>query len=296
MTRLSAQYVWVAQALHKDASSFIPAEKLPVLHDAVVQACDARDGVKDGVLENPSGCKFDPMALECKSGDSPSCLTSSQVEAARKVYSGSINPRTKEIVYPGLALGSELGWSVGVGQVTPEPIALATGIFKYVIFNDPSWDYRTFDFDRDTARSDKVGTAGIDAIDPDLSEFFSRGGKLIQYHGWTDPGISPQNSINYYQNVVRAVRGSSKVDDSYRLFMVPGMDHCRGGEGADTFDVLSAIDQWVEQKKAPERMTASRVRSGKTDRTRPLCPYPQVAVYSGAGSTDDAGNFTCRVP
>jgi feruloyl esterase len=294
MTRLSSWTVWVAQAMRKEPGSFIPPAKLPILHNAVLAACDARDGVKDGIVEDPARCQFDPRVVECKGEDGPNCLTAAQVDAVRKVYSGPVNPRTKEVVYPGMALGGELGWATGVGAVTPEPMALATGIFKFVVFKDPNWDYKTYDFDRDTALSDKVDGGTVNAIDPNLAAFFNRGGKLLQYHGWADPGISPVNSINYYKAVAAKLGGVSTLQDKYRLFMLPGMDHCRGGEGPDTFDALGAMDQWVDHKKAPDRIVASRVRGGKTDRTRPLCPYPQVAIYNGSGSTDDAASFTCK--
>jgi feruloyl esterase len=294
MTRLSAQYVWVGQALHKEEGSFIPPAKLPVLHNAVLQACDAQDGVKDGILEDPARCKFDPKVVECKGADGPTCLTPAQVTAARAVYSASTNPRTKEILYPGLAPGGELGWATGVGQVVPEPMALATGIFKFLVFKNANWDYRTFNFDRDSAVADKMDNGTTNAIDPNLKPFFDRGGKLLQYHGWSDPGISPLNSINYYKSVVSRIGGIEKAHDSYRLFMVPGMDHCRGGEGPDTFDAIGTIEQWAENKQAPERIVASRIKDGKPDRTRPLCPYPQVAVYKGSGSTDEAANFECK--
>ena len=295
MSRLSAQFIWVSQALHKEPGSFIPPDKLQVLHSGVVNACDARDGVNDGVLENPASCKFDPAVLACKGTDTSSCLTPPQVEAARQIYGGSMNPRTKQALFPGLAPGGELGWSEGVGQAMKEPIPLVTGIFKFVVFNDPNWNYQSFDFDKDIARSDQAGRS-IDAIEPNLKTFFNRGGKLLQYHGWADPGIPPQNSINYYTSVLAANGGASKVSDSYRLFMVPGMNHCGGGAGPDRFDALSALDTWVEQKQPPNQILASRNRDGTVDRTRPLCPYPQVAVYQGSGSTDDAMNFTCRVP
>lgn len=293
MTRLSAQFVWVAQALHKEAGSFIPPAKLPALHDAVLQACDARDGVKDGVLEDPTRCLFNPNVLACKGGDGPACLTPPQVEAARAIYNPSINPRTRQALYPGLVPGGELGWATGVGPVVQEPMSLATGIFKYTTFRSENWDWRTFDFDRDSALADKIDAGTTNAIDPNLRPFFDRGGKLLQYHGWADPGITPLNSINYYKSVAEKI-GVTKLGDSYRLFMVPGMDHCRGGEGPDTFDDLGALDRWVENKQPPEQIVASRRRNGKVDRTRPLCPYPQVAVYKGTGSTDEAANFSCK--
>jgi feruloyl esterase len=142
--------------------------------------------------------------------------------------------------------------------------------------------------------AEQIDNGTINALDPNLKEFFDRGGKLIQYHGWSDPQISPGASVWYYKSVLEMNGGAGKVHDSYRLFMVPGMAHCGGGEGPNTFDTLTALEQWVEQKKAPGQIVASRVRDGKVDRTRPLCPYPQVATYKGSGSTDDAANFVCK--
>jgi feruloyl esterase len=292
-THLSAQYVWIGQAIHNNEAGLVPASKLPLIHEAAIAACDALDGVKDGVLEDPRRCHFDPKTLECKGADGPACLTTPQVDLVRRVYGPSINPRTKQQVFPGLMPGSELSWGFGIGHVVAQPSPIATGIFKYVTLQDTSWDYTKFDFDADLARVDKIDHGIINAVDPDLKQFFGRGGKLLQYHGWTDQGISPLNSINYYNSVLDTLGGSAKVNDSYRLFMVPGMDHCGGGEGPNSFDSIGTIEQWVENGKAPERMIASRVQDAKAKRTRPLCPYPQVAVYKGSGSTDDAANFSC---
>lgn len=292
MTHLSAHGVWIMQALHKEEASFVPQSKYRLIHDAVLQACDARDDVMDGVLEDPRSCTFDPQVLECKGTDGPSCLTTAQVRSVRTIYAPATNPRTNEVVFPGLALGSELGWGQFWGGAQPMP--LATGIFAYVVFKDPKWDYRALNFDSDIALADGVDKGMVNAIDPNLNAFFARGGKLLQYHGWNDPGIAAQNSINYYTSVLKAMGGPSNVDGSYRLFMAPGMDHCSGGEGPSRFDAVSALEQWVENKKAPERIIASRFRDGKIDRTRPLCPYPQVAVYNGTGGMDDAANFTCK--
>jgi feruloyl esterase len=288
-THLALQSIWVAQAVHKDEASYIPPSKYPLIHDAVLQACDARDGVKDGVLEDPRRCKFDPKVLECKGADGPACLTPPQVETARKVYSPATNPRTKQQIFPGLLSGSELGWAVQAGPQVP---SVANDFFRYVVFKDPNWDYKTLNFDGDVALADQASST-VNATDPNLKAFFAHGGKLLQYHGWSDNQISPLNSVNYYASVVDAMGGTSKVKDSYRLFMVPGMSHCRGGEGVNIFDSISVIDQWVEKGKAPDQIIASRIRDGKADRTRPLCSYPQVAVYKGAGSTDDAANFVC---
>ena len=171
-----------------------------------------------------------------------------------------------------------------------QPTSLGIDHWKYVVFKDPNWDYKTMDFDKDIALADKLDAEiGINAIDTNLKPFFAHGGKLIQYHGWADPLIPPQNSVNYYESVGKALGGLNQVKNNYRLFMVPGMDHCGGGDGPNTFDTLTALEQWVEKGKAPDQILAT-----KAGRTRPLCPYPQVAVYKGSGSPDDAANFTCK--
>jgi feruloyl esterase len=292
-THMMAQIVWVAQAVHKDDASYIPPAKYPALHQAALAACDAKDGVKDGVIDDPTKCKFDPKAIQCKGADAPSCLTAPQVEAARKIYSPLKNPRTKQEIYPGFEPGSELGWGQFVAG--PTPTTFATDLFKYVVFKNPDWDYKTLNFDSDIALADKIDNGIDNATDPNLKGYFERGGKLLQYHGWSDQLIAPMNSPNYYASVEKSMGNAAKVKDSYRLFMAPGMSHCQGGEGPSNFDMLTALEQWVEQGKAPDRIVASHMTGGKADRTRPLCPYPQSAVYNGKGSTDDAQNFTCKV-
>ena len=288
--RSAAQIMWVAQAVHKDVASFIPASKFPVIQKAVLKACDTNDGVNDGVLEDPRSCKFDPAAILCKGADGPDCLTASQVETARKIYSPAINPRTKERIFPGFEPGSEKGWGFAASAQPPQ--LTLTGL-KNRVFKDPNWDYKTFNFDSDVALIDRESQA-VNAMDPNLGPFFSHGGKLLQYHGWNDTLIAPENSVNYYTSVADKLGGANKVNDSYRLFMVPGMAHCRGGDGTDRFDVISAMEQWVEKRKAPESIIASRYADDKPGRTRPLCPYPQVPAYKGSGSTDDAANFACK--
>ena len=292
-TGRAAHALWIAQAVHGNEASYIPPSKYALVHSAVLDACDARDGVKDGIVDDPTRCQFDPAALACKGGDNASCLTAPQVEAARRIYSGVANPRTKEQIFPGLEPGSELGWAVMAG---PQAFAIAQEYFKYVVFKDPSWDYRTLNFDGDVAQAEKVDDGTINAMDPNLKPFFGHGGKLLQYHGWNDWQIAPLNSVNYYKTVLDTLGGAAKVKDSYRLFMVPGMGHCGGSDGTGSFDMLTAMEQWVENGKAPEQIIAARVKDGVVDRTRPLCPYPQVAVYKGSGSTDDAANFACKMP
>ncbi len=290
-THLVTQSIWIGQAVHQEEASFIPQTKYRLIHDAALEACDARDAVKDGVIESPTQCKFDPAVLQCKAGDAATCLTSAQVEAARKIYAPATNPRTREVIFPGLMPGSEMGWA---GLAGPQPLSIATDHFKYVVFNDPSWDYKKLNFDSDVALTDKVDNGLINATDTNLKAFFSHGGKIIQYHGWNDQLISPLNSINYYQSVEKAMGGAGKVKHSYRLFMAPGMNHCAGGDGPSSFDAVKAIEEWVEKGQAPERIIASHMMNGNADRTRPLCAYPQVAAYKGSGSTDDAANFVCK--
>ncbi len=292
-TGRALQSVWIAQAAHKEESSYIPPAKYPLIHNAVLQACDARDGVKDGVLEDPTRCNFDPAELQCKGADGDGCLTAPQVETARAIYATGMNRRTKQAIFPGFERGSEAGWGTMAG---PRPFGIGADLFKYVVFEDPNWDYKTFDFDTGLARTAKAARGLLNAIDPNLKPFIDHGGKLIQYHGWGDPQIAPANSVRYYQSVLDALGGAAKVQGSYRLFMVPGMAHCGGGDGASNFDMLSALEGWVEKGTAPNQIAASRIRDGKIDRTRPLCPYPQLAVYKGTGSTDDAANFACQKP
>jgi feruloyl esterase len=292
-TGRAIQSMWIAQAVHKDESSYIPPEKYRLIHAAAVDACDSIDGVKDGILEDPTRCQFDPKVLECKSADNSTCLTIPQVEAARKIYSGAINPRTKRQIFPGLEPGSELGWAVLAGT---RPFAIGDDYFKFVVFKDPGWDYKTLNFDSDVALAEKTDNGLINATDPNLKPYFGHGGKLLQYHGWNDWQISPLNSVHYYQSVLETLGGASKVEDSYRLFMAPGMGHCGGSEGPNTFDMLGALERWVEKSQPPAQIVASRGKGGKVDRTRPLCPYPQIAKYKGVGTTDDAVNFTCALP
>jgi len=283
--------LWIAKAVHRDTAHYIPPEKYAAIHQAALAACDARDGLKDGLIDNPTTCRFDPKVIECKSGDSPSCLTPPQVEAARQIYSPSANPRTKAEIFPALQPGSELSWG---GLAGPQPVFEAVDFFQYVVKNDPAWDFHTLNFDGDVALADRAAADLFNVIDPDLKPFFDRGGKLLLYHGWSDQLVAPLNSINYYQSVIRTL-GTGQGDASpIRLFMMPGMTHCQGGEGPNTFDRMSVIEQWVEHKQPPARIVASHATNGTVDRTRPLCPYPQVARYTGTGSIDDAANFVCK--
>lgn len=297
LTHLQASSVWKAQAIRKNPGGLIPPSKLPLIQNAVVAACDARDGVKDGLLEDPRLCDFDPQALECTGEDGPDCLTTAQVTVARAFYSATVNPRTKELIYPGLIVGSELDWSSNVGRMHADITKTqASEYLRYAVFQDANWDFMTFDFDAAMAQADRIDDGMAKAMDPNLRDFFSRGGRLLQYHGWSDPSISPLNSVNYYNSVLDFMGGQANVSSSYRLFMVPGMNHCGGGDGPNTFDPIHVVEEWVEAGKAPDRIIASQLKDGRVVRSRPLCAFPKVAAYNGTGSIDDAGNFSCSVP
>jgi feruloyl esterase len=290
-TGRAAFSVWIAQNMHKEEASYIPPAKYGPIHDAVLQACDAIDGVKDRVIENPRQCKFDPKVLQCSAGDSANCLTSPQVLSAQTMYKPVVNSKTQKSIFPGLEPGSEMGWATFGG---PQAFGIGTQMYQFMVFKDPNWDYKKLNFDSDMAAVDKIENGVVNAMDPNLKPFFARGGKMIQYHGWADQQIPSGSSVEYYQSVLDTMGGIGKVKENYRLFMVPGMGHCGGGDGPSSFDMLAALEQWVEKGKAPDSIPAAHLTNGQPDRTRILCPYPQVATYKGSGSTDDAANFACK--
>ena len=302
-------HLWYALATLADPDSYIPPAKAVLLGDAVTAACDAVDGIRDGVLDDPRACGFDPAALTCRPGqDETTCLTPKQVQAVKDIWRGPTNA-AGEVIYPGLVPGGEAdpgGWARWV--TGPEPFRsihylAANDFMKFMVFNNPDWDFRSWDYARDLPTAlERTGPA-LDANDPDLRPLRDAGGKLLLYHGWSDADISPLGTIDYYEEAVRTVGGGADAEAAlaetqtfFRLFMAPGMGHCRGGPGPDRFDALAALEAWVEEGRAPERIVASKVEDGEVVRTRPLCPYPQVARWSGAGSTDDAANFRCVTP
>lgn len=291
---LDAWRIWMTQAMLKDNGSFIPEEKHRVIHQAVLNACDKIDGVEDGLIDNPTRCRFDTAVLACRGADGPSCLTAAQLETAKVVMSPVKHRQTGELIFPGFEPGTELGWSRMLSG--PEPYANAVEQFKYIVFKDPKWDWRTFNLERDLAVAEKVGQGTLAAVDPNLTVFAQRGGKLITYHGWSDNSIAPQASVNFYARALAATKAPASGSTWLRLYMVPGMGHCRGGEGPDTFDMMSALDAWVERGTLPQQIEASKITAGKVTRTRPLCPYPQVARYKGTGSIDEAAHFACVTP
>jgi feruloyl esterase len=276
--------------VNKDADSVIPAIKYPLIHQKVLDVCDALDGVKDGVIENPLMCKFDYSKLACKIGDGPDCLTKGQVESAIAMTSPLKDPKTgKVIAERHLLPGSELGWATLGGL---QPYGLGVSGMQNIVFQNPNWDYHSMNLATDIDRAAKSGNDVLYTADANLKPFFDRGGKLLMYHGWSDPQVSPVNSLIYYDKVMKTV-GKDKAATSFELFMIPGVNHCQGGPGTDTFDKVKVMEQWVEQGKKPAQIIASHLTNGKVDKTRPLCPYPQVARYKGAGDTSDASNFVC---
>jgi feruloyl esterase len=288
----TALAMWIAHAV-KDPGSYIPPNKYPMIHQAALAACDALDGLKDGLIGDPTKCAFDPAVLVCKGEDGPACLTAPQVTAAKKIYSPAVNVRTGKVLSTQLVPGTELGWGDDAG---PKPNANITDQYRYIVFKDPNWDWKTFNFDSDATRGDLPENLVMNATDPNMKSFFSHGGKLLLYHGWSDPRVPTLDMIKYYSSVVDVMGGSAKASDSVRLFLAPGMGHCGGGDGPNVFDKVGPLEQWVEQGKAPDKLIASHFTAGKVDRTRPLCPYPQVAKYKGTGSIDKAENFVCAVP
>ncbi|MSO29889.1 MAG: tannase/feruloyl esterase family alpha/beta hydrolase [Acidobacteria bacterium] len=267
----------------------IPPAKYPVIHDAVLQACDGLDGVKDGVLENPLACRFDPEVLQCKGGkDGPSCLTSGQVKSAQAMYTGVKNPETGAVVVPGLEPGTELNWAVLGG---PSPNGNALEAEKYIVHQDPKWNLRSFDLKKDLELASAVDPA-LSSSSTDLKAFFDRGGRLLMYHGFSDPQVPDRNTIDYFTKVADGA-GKGLVGTQLQLYMVPGMDHCQGGPGTDRFNKMAAIESWVATGAAPNRIIGSHVTAGKVDRTRPICPFGQVAKWDGVGSIDDEASFAC---
>jgi len=296
VTRLQSgsEYIaWIALKDGIEAPGYIPPAKYPVLHRAVLDACDAKDGVRDEVIEDPTRCVFDPQTIQCQSTDAASCLTAAQVDTARRIYTGAKFADGTQI-YSGFEPGSELRW----GEMTagPEPLEINNGFFKFLVFENPDWDFRTFDVELHTRlAADRVGTA-VDAYDANLKAFKDHGGKLILYQSWGETWVPPRSIIDFYNNVVEAMGGLSNTRDFSRLFMVPGMGMCPGFNDPRTFNVLEALQQWRENNVAPESIEAAYTDRGTTYKTRPVCTYPQVAIYKGSGDINDAGSFSCGIP
>jgi feruloyl esterase len=288
VVHLNIQSVARQVDLLREPARILPPNKMSLLASAVMAACDAKDGVKDGIISDPQACRFAPKVLLCGAGDEAGCLTAAQVETAKRAWE-PVKTRTGEVVYPGSSPGFEPGYRMPTPGAPTNP--LFTDTPRFVGHQDANWDVMSFELEADLALAMK-NAAFIESTDPDLAKFKARGGKLLLYHGWADPGPAPQNTINYLSAVGAKLGGSQ--DDWMRLFLMPGMGHCAGGVGPDRADFLTAMEGWREKGEAPDHIVASRTASqGRTEMTRPLCPYPQLAKYTGTGSTDDAKSFVC---
>jgi feruloyl esterase len=290
--RLDAARIAINLTVNRTLETRIPAAKYRAIHDAVLRACDAADGAADGVLEDPRRCEFDYASLACKGPDGPSCLTTPQVESAKVLTTPFRDAATgRTLLEAHLWPGAELEWDVLGG---PRPLTNSLQRVRNFHLKDPGWEFRIPNIPADIDRAVRMDGGLLASNNFDLKPFFDRGGKLLMWHGWSDPQVPAQHSVVFFENVLRTVGPSA--DQSIALFMLPGVSHCGGGEGPDEFDRMAAITEWAERGRKPTAIVASRVTQGKVDRTRPLCPFPQVAQYSGRGSTDDATNFSCAAP
>lgn len=313
-THLLLSAVSNLQATAGSKDTYISPSKLPAIEAAALAACDSNDGVKDEVIEDPARCRLNPDLLLCQGVESDRCLTPPQVAALKQLYDGTRNAKGG-LLFPGYSPGGEAdpaGWRPWITGPAPDKsllFAFGTGFYRNMVFGDPAWDYRTLNVDRDAKAADEKMGSILNATDPDLRRFSKRGGKLILYHGWSDAAIPAQNTIEYYRSVLKKM-GTRKTREFVRLFMVPGMQHCGGGAGPNSFgqwgvargdpqhNIAAALERWVEQGIAPEQIVAAKHKSAMdpasaVERTRPLCAYPNLARYKGSGSTDDAANFEC---
>jgi feruloyl esterase len=301
LSRHTFGQMWYWQATHDGEKengpgfSMLTPKQYSILHQAALDSCDAKDGLKDGIIGDPEHCKVDVAALVCGVSKNAACLTKPQAAAALKIYQGPINPRTKQEVYSPMYPGSEMGWAQLAGG--DQPLGIPLDFFKYFVFKDPKWDYKTrpLNFDSDVALADRPDVAPVNAVDPDLRKFFARGGKLLVVDGWSDTGVPPKVAINYYKAVV-AKLGAKTVQDSMRFFMVPGMGHGPGTTGDENFnfDALGVIEQWKQTGKAPEELIVDHYKNGTQVGKRLVCQYPKVPAYKGSGNTEDPGSFVCK--
>jgi feruloyl esterase len=296
VSRLQACSLYIGWVSLKDGvkgPGYIPPSKYSVINKAALNACDGKDGLVDGIIEDPPHCNFDPKSIQCPgSSDEASCLTAAQVETARKIYAGA-KFKDGSPLYSGFEPGSELNWAMMAAG--PEPLSINAEYFKRMVFEDPNWDFRTFDVDRDTRLAEKKTGAAIDGYNPDLKPFKKNGGKLIIYQSWNETAVPPRTITDYYRTVEKTMGGASQTQDFARLFVAPGMGMCPGFGNAGDFDTLAAIEQWVEKGIAPEKIIAThRDNQSKAVRTRPVCAYPKTAFYNGSGDPNSAASFTCK--
>ena len=304
---LRARHVWTWQCnfLDPTGAHAIPASKLRPIFEAIVAQCDHIDGLVDGQVDDPRRCNFDPSSIQCAGADDGRCLTPAQVETLKCIYKGPTDLNTGEQLYPGPPVTSELDQAQNIG---PVPNPQYTIFFANTVFENPAYDFRTFRFDVDLAYSLNKQYEGETlefihhAESPDLRAFASRGGKMIIWHGWSDPLPQPVDTIAYYERVDKFFkknvhgRDKTRVEDFARLFLLPNVGHCGGGAagGPNTWDPLTALERWVEHGVAPEQIVASRVNGSVVERTRPICAYPNRARYVGSGSINDASSFVCK--
>ena len=281
----------VASYLGSNPAARLSADDRLLVHAAAISACDAADGVVDGLIDSPQRCDFDPAVLQCEGAKNGSCLTAAQVGTVRMLYTSPVNPSTNREI-TGLVPGSELNWT-DLGWTNS---ARSTGLelYRYLVYGDPNWTIDRFDFDTDIVKAEETDDETLNALDPDLKPFFARGGKVLADHGWSDAQISALNATQYYERVVESVGSAEEVHDSYRLFMAPGMGHCGGGEGPSVFDKMVLIEAWVEEGRAPDHVLATKFGpEGEVEMRRPLCAYPARAVYDGNGDPKREESFSC---
>jgi feruloyl esterase len=296
-TRHGVSQAWMYHATHKDEASTIPLSKLPAIHQAALDACDADDGLKDGVIGDPLHCRFDPAVLLCKNGDAPDCLTAPQVAAAKQIYSPPVHARTGQRLFGTMPPGSEMSWGPMIG---PNLYPYAQAFYRNLVFKDQAWEYakHPMNFDTDVDRGDAPENLPINANNPDLSAFLARGGKLLLVGGWNDD-LAPTSFIDYYDSIV-AKMGERKIHDSVMLFMVPAMGHCLDEESAfgptTNFDAVGFIRRWKTTGKAPRQIVVTQAAKGQPAHRRLVCAYPAVARYKGAGDVEDPAHYSCQSP
>jgi feruloyl esterase len=279
-------------AANATPESVLPAATMANVTKAILNQCGQPQEVTDGFLLNPQACTFDPAKLQCAPGQSDAtCLTPAQIDTVKTVYGGLRSAKGTPI-WPGLFVGSEAGWQAQ-GTAGGAPFATSSNFFRIGVLQDPNYDLKKIDLESAIKQADGLFSDVLNSISTNIAPFTSKGGKLLMYHGWSDNLISPQNSINYYETLVEQSGSRSQTENSTRLFMVPGMGHCSGGPGATSFDTLTSLDNWVETNQAPPTLTATSTSTPAF--TRPLCPYPQVAEYKGAGDRNTAANWQCTV-
>lgn len=294
---------WVALKDGVGGPGYVPPAKINVLHKAVMQTCDAIDGLKDDLITDPAQCRFDPATIQCKGADAPDCLTAGQVDTVKKIYAGA-KFKDGTPVYAGFEPGSELNWNF---MIEKEPFSVNVNYFKGMVFQDPNWDFRTFDVDRDTRLGIERTSKYVDGNNPDLRPFKNAGGKLIIIASWNSMGLPPRQVVEYYKSVEKVMGGPGQAQDFARLFAVPGSGGCPGFMmNVEDFDAFDAMVQWIEKGRAPDKIIYSQRESGgmaagmgspgKVFRTRPVCAYPKIAKYKGIGDINDAANFTCADP